>query len=456
MARDPARTVFIGNLDEKVSERILYEILIQAGHVVDLHVPSDKESNSLKGYAFVEYETEEIAQYAVKLFSGLVRISGKTLKFMIAGYDKPSSNVNTSVMLNPVPSSNGNNPVTPKLNPIPLPKQTQIMCCSDMPVSRTLAYQVLYKHDHRMFPLYDQLYQVDKYTAMASLCTSDRLEAVVLTVSSTDATATHARTRAPARLSVHDLAPIRAKNSPPSFVPMEVEADGIQEATAGAGDGGGVDDVFFCVAATSRGNKNSISYFHTNAVGEDAESALALAALCLDHAPDHHRWHHHTVAGAKTFAFLSADDGRTYFAAADPSPGAAEVVRFLERVRDACDAAPRKRLRDEAVAPVARQFARTLRAAAGPSSGAELPEASLQAKEPSTPLAPVCEKDEEEHQRAGERRRALQPEESASALPGWRPWWRHASVVIVVDVVLCLVLFAVWMGVCKGFGCLTR
>jgi hypothetical protein len=25
----------------------------------------------------------------------------------------------------------------------------------------------LYKHDHRMFPLYDQLYQVDKYTAMA-------------------------------------------------------------------------------------------------------------------------------------------------------------------------------------------------------------------------------------------------------------------------------------------------
>lgn len=257
---------------------------------------------------------------------------------------------------------------------------------------------------------------------------------------------------------MHDLAPIRAKNSPPSFVPMEVEADGIQEATAGAGDGGGVDDVFFCVAATSRGNKNSISYFHTNAVGEDAESALALAALCLDHAPDHHRWHHHTVAGAKTFAFLSADDGRTYFAAADPSPGAAEVVRFLERVRDACDAAPRKRLRDEAVAPVARQFARTLRAAAaGPSSGAELPEASLQAKEPSTPLAPVCEKDEEERQRAGERRRAfLQPEESASALPGWRPWWRHASVVIVVDVVLCLVLFAVWMGVCKGFGCLTR
>jgi splicing factor 3B subunit 4 len=204
---------------------------------------------------------------------------------------------------------------------------------------------------------------------------------------------------------------------------MEVEADGTQEATAGAGDGG-VHDVFFCVAATSRGNRNNISCFHTNAVGKDAKSALELAELCLGHAPEHHRWHHHTVDGARTFAFLSADDGCTYFAAADPTPGAAEVVRFLERVRDACDAAPRKRLRDEAVAPVARQL-------------------------PGASLAPACEKDED-HQRAGERRRALQPGESA--LPGWR----HAAVVIVVDVVLCLVLFAVWIGVCKGFRCLTR
>lgn len=144
MARIPGRTVFIGNLDEKVSERVLYEILIQAGHVVDLHVPTDKESNSCKGYAFAEYETEEIAQYAVRLFSGLVRINGKTLKFVIAGNDKPSSNGNIVMpKLNSVPSSNGNNPVMPKLNPIPLPKQTHTMHCSDMPVSRTPAYPVV-------------------------------------------------------------------------------------------------------------------------------------------------------------------------------------------------------------------------------------------------------------------------------------------------------------------------
>jgi RNA recognition motif-containing protein len=73
----------LGNFDEKVSERILYEILIQAGPVIDLHIPFDKENSRLKGYAFAEYETEEIAQYAVKLFSGLVRINDKALKFVV-------------------------------------------------------------------------------------------------------------------------------------------------------------------------------------------------------------------------------------------------------------------------------------------------------------------------------------------------------------------------------------
>ncbi|KAK3138705.1 hypothetical protein QOZ80_5AG0372400 [Eleusine coracana subsp. coracana] len=93
MARNPGCTVFIGNLDEKVPERVLYEILIQVGRVVDLHIPRDKETSRSKGYAFAEYETEEIAQYAVKLFSGLVRLRNKTLRFAISGQDKPSSNV---------------------------------------------------------------------------------------------------------------------------------------------------------------------------------------------------------------------------------------------------------------------------------------------------------------------------------------------------------------------------
>uniref|UniRef100_A0A453G2F5 RRM domain-containing protein n=2 Tax=Aegilops tauschii subsp. strangulata TaxID=200361 RepID=A0A453G2F5_AEGTS len=120
---------FVGNLDEKVPERVLYEILIQAGHVVDLHIPCDKETGRPKGFAFAEYETDAIAQYAVRLFSGLVRLNGKTLKFALSGQDKPSSN--------------GNNPVMPKLNPIPLPKQPQFVHSSDTLVSHKPAYPVV-------------------------------------------------------------------------------------------------------------------------------------------------------------------------------------------------------------------------------------------------------------------------------------------------------------------------
>jgi len=70
-------------LDERVTDRVLYDILIQAGRVVDLYIPRDRDTDKPKGYAFAEYETEEIAEYAVKLFSGLVTLYNRTLKFAV-------------------------------------------------------------------------------------------------------------------------------------------------------------------------------------------------------------------------------------------------------------------------------------------------------------------------------------------------------------------------------------
>ncbi|CAN1309716.1 Splicing factor 3B subunit 4, partial [Linum perenne] len=84
---------FAGNLDERVSNRVLYDILIQAGRVVDLHIPRDRETDKPKGYAFAEYESEEVAEYAVKLFSGLVTLYNRTLRFKISGQDKPPQNL---------------------------------------------------------------------------------------------------------------------------------------------------------------------------------------------------------------------------------------------------------------------------------------------------------------------------------------------------------------------------
>ncbi|XP_027095180.2 uncharacterized protein [Coffea arabica] len=92
-AENPNCTVYVGNLDERVSDRVLYDILIQAGRVVDLYIPRDKETEKPKGFAFAQYETEEVADYAVKLFSGLVTLYKRTLKFAISGQDRPSMNL---------------------------------------------------------------------------------------------------------------------------------------------------------------------------------------------------------------------------------------------------------------------------------------------------------------------------------------------------------------------------
>ncbi|KAL7615955.1 spliceosome-associated protein 49 [Lactuca sativa] len=100
MSSDPrdSCTVYIGNLDERVSDRVLYDILIQAGRVVDLHIPRDKETDKPKGFAFAEYETEEIADYAVRLFTGLVTLYNKTLRFGISGQDKDTLNLQAQSM----------------------------------------------------------------------------------------------------------------------------------------------------------------------------------------------------------------------------------------------------------------------------------------------------------------------------------------------------------------------
>ncbi|KAJ8759515.1 hypothetical protein K2173_007132 [Erythroxylum novogranatense] len=103
MPGNSSSTIYVGNLDEKLSDRVLYDILIQAGRVVDLYVPRDKETDRPKGYAFAQYESEEIAEYAVKLFTGLVTLYNRTLKFAISGQDKAPQNSQNGVV--PAPNS---------------------------------------------------------------------------------------------------------------------------------------------------------------------------------------------------------------------------------------------------------------------------------------------------------------------------------------------------------------
>lgn len=34
-----------------------------------------------------------------------------------------------------------------------------------------------------------------------------------------------------------------------------------------------------------------------------------------------------------------------------------------------------------------------------------------------------------------------------------RMWWRNVKLVLVLDLVVCCILFAIWLGICRGFSC---
>lgn len=61
------RTVWCGNLSEKVTEEILYELFLQAGPVDKVFLPKNYDGRP-RSYAFIKYEHECSAPYAVALF----------------------------------------------------------------------------------------------------------------------------------------------------------------------------------------------------------------------------------------------------------------------------------------------------------------------------------------------------------------------------------------------------
>jgi splicing factor 3B subunit 4 len=72
-------TIYVGGLDEKVSETILWELFVQAGPVVNVHMPKDRITQNHQGYGFVEFMTEEDADYAIKIMN-MIKLYGKPIR----------------------------------------------------------------------------------------------------------------------------------------------------------------------------------------------------------------------------------------------------------------------------------------------------------------------------------------------------------------------------------------
>lgn len=62
--------VFVGNLSYDVTRDELVEAFGAAGKVVDVKVPTDRETGRPRGFAFVEFEDDDAAQKSIALLNG--------------------------------------------------------------------------------------------------------------------------------------------------------------------------------------------------------------------------------------------------------------------------------------------------------------------------------------------------------------------------------------------------
>ncbi|XP_053166820.1 splicing regulator RBM11 [Hemicordylus capensis] len=72
------RTLFVGNLESRVQEEILYELFLQAGPVTKVTICKDKDGKP-KTFGFVCFKHTESVPYAIALLNG-IRLYGRPIK----------------------------------------------------------------------------------------------------------------------------------------------------------------------------------------------------------------------------------------------------------------------------------------------------------------------------------------------------------------------------------------
>eukprot|EP01035_Chromulina_nebulosa_P017669 gene17669-23258_t len=96
--RNQDASIYVGNLDEKVTEETLWELMLQCGPVVNVHMPKDKVTGKHMFYGFVEFRTEDDAEYALKIMN-MVKLYGKTIKLNKTSQDKKIVEVGANLFI---------------------------------------------------------------------------------------------------------------------------------------------------------------------------------------------------------------------------------------------------------------------------------------------------------------------------------------------------------------------
>jgi len=96
--RNQEATCYCGNLDEAVSDELLWELMLQVGPVVSVHIPKDRITNVQQAFGFVEFRSEEDADYAVKIMN-MIKVFGKPIRVNKASADKKSNEVGGNLFI---------------------------------------------------------------------------------------------------------------------------------------------------------------------------------------------------------------------------------------------------------------------------------------------------------------------------------------------------------------------
>jgi len=96
--RNQEATVYVGDLDPQVNEALLWELFLQAGPVVNVHIPKDKLTQAHMGYGFVEFHNEEDADYAMKIMN-MIKMFGKPIRVNKASRDKKTLDVGANLFI---------------------------------------------------------------------------------------------------------------------------------------------------------------------------------------------------------------------------------------------------------------------------------------------------------------------------------------------------------------------
>ncbi|KAI9898389.1 hypothetical protein N3K66_006749 [Trichothecium roseum] len=85
--QDKEATVYIGNIDERATPAMVYEVMLQMGPIHNIHMPRDRVTQSHQGFGFVEFRSPQDAEYAANVVNG-VKLFGKSLRVNKASADR--------------------------------------------------------------------------------------------------------------------------------------------------------------------------------------------------------------------------------------------------------------------------------------------------------------------------------------------------------------------------------